>query len=223
MVVILKTWKGKIISIIFSITLLFLFWNFSLNLRYENQIFRGIENLPNYNIAIVLGASVSNKNKKPSLVLLERLDKALELYRNQKIKKILLSGDNSTKYYDEVTIMKNYLLKRNVTAADIFLDHSGLRTYDSLYRAKYIFGIQRAIIITQNFHLYRSLYTARCLKIDTVGYSANSGRFKVGFLTKSREFLARYLAFLDCHFFKPHSKFEGKKIDMGNDGRKTWN
>jgi SanA protein len=126
------------------------------------------EDLPPAQAVIVLGAKVYSDGRL-SLAVQQRADAAFLLRKSGKAKKILVSGDNRTKWYDEVTTIKNYLLKRGVPDSAIFLDYAGLDTYDSMYRAQYIFQVSSLLIPTQNFHIVRSVYIARALGIEASG------------------------------------------------------
>ncbi len=106
-------------------------------------------------------------------MLEDRVVSAAQLYQAGKIRKILLTGDHGNKEYDEVKAMRLYLRRLGVPESDIFLDHAGFTTYDSLYRARDIFGVQDCVIVTQEFHLPRSVYTARKLGLDCYGYVAD--------------------------------------------------
>ena len=135
----------------------------------KNYISTNISDLPESDAVMVLGAKVYN-NGKPSPVLRDRLDYGYELYAQGKVKKILVSGDHGQIDYDEVNIMKDYLIEKGVPREDIFMDHAGFNTYDSMYRAKAIFCIETLLISTQDFHIARSIYIARKLGIDAYGY-----------------------------------------------------
>jgi SanA protein len=202
------------LSIIF---LIFLGINF-LILDYSKNIF-DLENLKESQVALVLGAGVHNKYI--SDIFKDRIDSAIELYEEGKVKKILISGDHGSKSYDEVNIAKSYLLGKNVKEEDIFLDHAGFDTYDSVYRAKEVFEVTDCIIISQKFHLARALYIAYSLNLNTQGFSADLHNY-IGFERNNiREFLARIKAFFNVSL-KSYPKFLGPKIDIYGDGRQTW-
>ncbi len=188
----------------------------------SDQYSADLKQVPEAQAAMVLGASVI-AGKKPSGILLERLDRAVELYRHKKVQKLLLSGDNTKKYYDEVNVMKDYVLRRNVAAADIFLDHNGLRTLDSIYRAKHVFKARKLIIVTQDFHLPRALFLANHIGLKSYGYAANSGRVDISLKMKLREFSARVLAFLDAYVLESKPRYLGKTTPLSKNGRITWN
>ena len=108
-----------------------------------------------------------------SAILGERLNAAIELYQAKKAPRILVSGDYSSRYYDEASAMNTYLKRHGISASGIILDHAGYSTYDSLYRAKSVFGFTDMIIVTQDFHLPRALFIAKALGIDAVGFNAS--------------------------------------------------
>ncbi len=134
-----------------------------------------------------------------SAILGERLDAAIELYEAKKAPRILASGDYSSRYYDEASAMSRYLQQHGVGSGDIVLDHAGFSTYDSLYRAKSVFGFTKVIVASQGFHLPRSLFIARSLGIDAVGFDASRIRPKgsVWWHNAWREPLARIKAVYD--------------------------
>jgi SanA protein len=176
--------------------------------------------LPQVQTALVLGAKVFN-NGNLSDIFKDRLDTALELYNNKKVTKILVSGDHGTKEYDEVNAAKNYLLEKGVTPEDIFLDHAGFDTYDSLYRAKAIFEVKSLIITTQNFHLPRAVYLGNKMNIETYGLSADKHEYYGQTRNIIREWFARVKAWMNLALgSKP--KYLGDKIPITGDGQLSW-
>ena len=172
----------------------------------------------NYDAILVLGAGL--RNGKPSPVLKDRLDMAYKLYEDGYSEKIIVSGDHGKKYYDEVNVMKNYLLDKGIDSNNIFMDHAGFSTYDSVYRAKEIFLANKIIIVTQQFHLYRSLYIAKQLKLDAVGVSATLRDYSGSVKFEIREILARDKDFVKS-IFKPEPKYLGNTISVFGDGNAT--
>ena len=172
----------------------------------------------NYDAILVLGAGL--RNGKPSPVLKDRLDTAYELYEDGYSKKIIVSGDHGKKYYDEVNVMKNYLLDKGVESNDIFMDHAGFSTYDSVYRAKEIFLTNNIIIVTQQFHLYRSLYIANKLGLDAIGVSSTLRNYSGSVKFELREILARDKDFVKV-MFKPEPTYLGDTIPVFGDGNVT--
>lgn len=137
----------------------------------SQYIFISQEAVPQEPVAIVLGAMVL-PNGTLSRVLQARVDSGIELYKSGKVRKLLMSGDNSTSHYNEPTAMKRYAVAHGVPSVDVIRDFAGFHTYDTCYRAKYVFGITNAVFVSQAFHLPRTVYLARHLGIDAVGYVA---------------------------------------------------
>ncbi|MFA6094423.1 MAG: ElyC/SanA/YdcF family protein [Candidatus Paceibacterota bacterium] len=138
-------------------------------------IHTSISRVPEVPVALVLGSSVTNSKLMP--VALDRANTAIELYDAGKVKLILVSGDNGTRSYNEVIPVKKYLVSQGVPEEKIFLDYAGFDTYDSLYRAKEIFGVTNLVIVTQAFHLPRAVYIARSLGLTAFGMSADKREY----------------------------------------------
>ncbi len=160
----------------------------------KNQIFKELENA---DCILVLGAGVK-KDHTPSNMLNDRLEAAISLYNQGKAPKIIMSGDHGRDDYDEVNVMKNFAIEKGVPSSDIFMDHAGFSTYESLYRAKNIFQAKKVIIVTQDYHLYRALYIANQLGIEAVGYAANPRTYSGQFKRDIRECIARCKDFIIC-------------------------
>ncbi len=188
--------------------------------RSSRKYFTSIEEAPVSDAILVLGARVYS-NGSPSPVLQDRLDRAIELYRAGKAPKILVSGDHGTVEYDEVNAMLDYLLERGIPREDIFLDHAGFNTYDSIYRAKEIFKCDSIIISTQEFHMGRSLYIARRLGLDAYGVaSANKAEYKMVY-NYARESVARVKAVWDTDIARRLPRYLGDPIPITGDGTVT--
>jgi vancomycin permeability regulator SanA len=153
--------------------------------------------------------------------LKDRVLGAMELYDEGKVEKFLLSGDHGTKEYDEVNAMKNFLLNKGINGDDIFLDHAGFDTYDSIYRAKNIFGVKDCVIVTQAFHLARAVYVARKMGMDAYGLVAHRQEIKFIGYYELREMVARSKSFFDV-LFNVSSKYLGEKISLEGSGKVTW-
>lgn len=152
-----------------------------------------IAEIPEATTAIVLGASVHSDGKL-SPVLKDRVDSALELYRRGKVEYILVSGDHRSHDYNEVDAMGNYLLEKGVPEEAIILDHSGLDTYDTMYRAREVFQIESGIVVTQKFHLPRALFIAKNLGLKYNGLEAGSVNYRATNKIQRRELLANFKA-----------------------------
>lgn len=188
--------------------------------KYSDKIiiFEDAIKLEDIDAILVLGCKVNGTN--PSMMLGNRLDMGVKLYNDMNTK-LLLSGDHGTKEYDEVNAMRDYVLEQNIDTNDIFLDHAGFSTYDSMYRAKEVFGIKKVIIVTQRYHLYRSLYIANKLGIDAYGVAADDIPYPmINKKNEIREFLARNKDFVKV-MLKPSSKYVGDAIDIKGSGNVT--
>ena len=167
---------------------------------------------------IVLGAAVWGD--KPSPMLEDRLLEGIELYQKGVSKKIIMSGDHGQNEYDEVNIMKQFAIEKGIPSEDIFMDHAGFSTYDSIYRAKEIFGAKKIIIVTQEYHLYRALHIANRLGIEAYGVGADPRQYVGAFNREVREILARNKDFVKC-IIKPNPKYLGDKIPISGNGDNT--
>lgn len=188
----------------------------------EPYLYKNLDDIPNCYTGLVLGAFVK-KTGEPSDILEDRLLTALYLYKNKKIKRFLLSGDHGRVHYDEVNNMKNYLLQMGIPEADIFLDHAGFDTYDSIYRAKEIFEVKDVIIISQEFHLPRAIYIARNKGINAFGAISKNYEFNSfqNWKNSIRDKLACVKAFIEVQFnFKP--RFLGEKIPITGDSKLSY-
>lgn len=183
-------------------------------------IFTDEEKISHCQAVMVLGASVYSDGT-PSPILKERLLKAYEIYKDEKADKIIVSGDHGTKDYDEVNTMKNYLLNLGVKDEDIFMDHAGFDTYDSMYRAKEIFKISSLIVSTQNFHIKRAVYIANKLGLEAYGYPCEDKEsYNMAYLN-ARESLAKVKAVCETDILKRKSKLEGEEIPIWKSGTLT--
>lgn len=192
--------------------------NFYVKISVNNKIVNIDKINDKYDAILVLGAGL--RNGKPSPVLKDRLDTAYEVYEIGASNKIIVSGDHGTKTYDEVNVMKDYLTNKGVPSEDIFMDHAGFSTYDSIYRAKEIFQTEKIIIVTQEFHLYRSLYIASKLNLEAKGVSATLRHYTGETNFELREILARDKDFFKT-IIKPKPKYLGDPIPVFGDGNIT--
>lgn len=147
-----------------------------------------------YDCIIVLGAAVWGT--EPSTMLKDRLDVAIDLYKKGDAPKLLMSGDNLEKEHREVRVMKEYALRHGVPSEDIFMDHSGLSTYDSMRRAVDVFQVKKAIVVTQEYHLYRSVFLADSVGLDTIGVASDPRTYSKQAQYDFRETFARLKAFV---------------------------
>lgn len=165
---------------------------------------------------IAPGALVYADNKL-SDILEHRVIKAIELYKNGAAKKILMSGDHGRESYNEVKAMKIYAQNDGVPVEDIFLDHAGFSTYETMYRAKDVFKAKKVIIVTQKFHLSRAVYLARSLGIEAYGVACDIGTYKGEVYNNIRETAARVKAVYSA-IAKPEPAFLGDAIPISGNG-----
>lgn len=168
---------------------------------------------------LILGAGVWSGNR-PSPMLADRLDEGFRLYTEGVAPKILVSGDHGSPNYDEVNVMKKYLMDKGVPGEDIFMDHAGFSTYESMYRAKNIFGVDKAVVVTQRYHLYRALFICKGLKLDALGASADPRGYAGQMYRNVREWLARDKDIFTT-LFKVKPTFMGEEVDIHGDGNVT--
>ena len=191
--------------------------NFYVKFSTKNQII-DLNEVKEVDAIVVLGASI-RENGDLSLMLKERLDTSFEVYEQNK-SKLVMTGDHTKKYYDEVTAMKKYAIENNIDSNIIYLDHAGISTYDSIYRMKHIFKLNKIIIVTQKYHLYRALYISNSLGIEAYGVDATKVRYTGQLYRDLREILARNKDFFKC-IFKPESTHMGDTIDIDASGDLT--
>ncbi|MBQ1202824.1 MAG: YdcF family protein [Loktanella sp.] len=168
---------------------------------------------------IVLGCQVK-ANGVPSDMLRDRLTRGIELYTLGAAPKLLMSGDHGRVEYDEVGTMKQYAIDAGIPSADIFKDHAGFSTYETVYRAKEIFDAQRVIIVTQAYHLYRALYIAEKLGLEAYGVASDYHTYVGQSMREGREILARCKDFA-ISVWKPEPTFLGDVIPVSGSGDVT--
>lgn len=209
----------KILIILSILNILGICFIFGINAYVKKSVNENIIEISNikenYDAILVLGAGL--KNGKPSPVLKDRLDTAYEAYIKGASSKIIVSGDHGRKYYDEVNVMKDYLISKGVPSDNIFMDHAGFSTYDTIYRAKEIFLCDKVLIITQKFHIFRSLYIAKKLDLEAEGVSATLRHYSEETKFELREILARDKDFVKT-IFKPKPKYLGDTIPVFGNG-----
>lgn len=169
------------------------------------------ETLPPHRVAIVFGAAV-RRDGSLSPILLDRVLAGVELLKEGKVEKLLMTGDNGSNDYDEVSAMKRTAIAAGALPDQIVLDYAGFSTYDSCYRARRIFGVEDAILITQRFHLTRALYLCRKMGMDADGLALPDfekyPNLKLSYTL--REYAASYKAWIDAAILKPEPRFLGK-------------
>ncbi len=219
-----KKWWKKVIFILFLLFLVGIFYVFGINSYVKNSVKgkileeNSIDTIPQVDCILVLGAGVWESG--PSPMLRDRLEKGIELYQQGVAPKLLMSGDHGRKDYDEVNAMKEYAIEQGVPSQDIFMDHAGFSTYESIYRAKEIFQVKTMIIVTQEYHLYRALYIAKKLGIEVYGVPAQKIVYSGQTARELREILARNKDFINC-MIKPKPTYLGESIPVSGNGDQT--
>ena len=211
---------GITIIVLIIIVILGVFITFGINQYVKSmagaKILENFSDIKGIEAILILGCEVKPDGSL-SLMLKDRLDKGIELYKAGVAPKIIVSGDHGTEHYDETNAMKNYMIENNIPSEDIFMDHAGFATYDSMYRAKYIFKVEKCIVVTQEYHLYRAVYIGNALEMETYGVASAKVDYYGQTKRDFREFLARNKDFVKC-IFKPHSTYLGDTIPVSGNG-----
>ena len=173
----------------------------------------------NADCIVVLGCQVRSDGT-PSHMLEDRLKRGVALYELGASPKILMSGDHGTKGYDEVNTMKAYAIEAGIPTGDIFMDHAGFSTYETIYRAKEIFGAEKIIVVTQQYHLYRAMYIAKAAGLEVYGVAADYRSYSGQFSRDVREVLARVKDF-GMTIFWPEPTYLGEAIPISGSGELT--
>lgn len=168
---------------------------------------------------LVLGCKV-NADGQPSAMLEDRLRRGVELFHSGAAPKLLMSGDHGTVTYNEVKSMKQYAIDSGIASSDVFMDHAGFSTYESIYRARDIFQADKIIIVTQEYHLHRALYIAGALGVEAYGVNADYRNYSGQTARDIREILARNKDFLTS-IFQPDPTYLGEAIPIWGDGNLT--
>ena len=179
----------------------------------KNKTFWSASEIPKNKVGLVLGTSSKLVGGGPNPYYTNRIKATLELYKAGKIDFVLVSGDNSTQYYNEPTVFKKDLIKGGIPNEKIFLDYAGFRTLDSMIRAKVIFGLDSATIISQKFHNERAIYLAEKKGLRAIGFNADDISLKNGLKVQIREYFARVKVFIDLAL-NTQPKFYGEKIEI---------
>ncbi len=199
------------LGILCLFAILICFANYKINSFSEPYLYNRTDSIPVCKTAVLLGTSKFMRNGTKNYFFYNRIKAAETLFKSGKISFLIISGDNSLSYYNEPEDMKKELVKAGVPDSVIFLDYAGFRTFDSMIRAKEIFGQSKFIVVSQQFHNERAIYIARKYGIEAYGYNAEEVSAYSGFKTKVRELFARVKVFIDVYTNK-QPKFLGEKI-----------
>lgn len=202
----------KIFLLLFVAGIIFIAWaNYSIKKESSEFVSYNVADVPETKVALLLGTSKNLNNGMPNAYFYNRIKAASDLYKSGKIQYIIVSGDNSTKDYNEPEDMQIELTKQGIPQDKIILDHAGFRTLDSVVRAKDIFGQTKLVIISQKFHNERAVFLAKENGMEAFGYNAEDVNKYAGLKTNLREYLAKAKAYWDL-LFGVEPKFGGEKI-----------
>lgn len=217
--------RKTILTVLLCLVLIAVCAVFGLNQYIKHSASRHIINesqaaaLENVDCILVLGCGV-RQDGTPTAMLADRLKRGTALYDLGAAPKLLMSGDHGRDEYNEVGAMKQYAADRGIPTEDIFMDHAGFSTYESLYRAKEVFGVEKVIIVTQEYHLYRALYIARRLGLEAYGVSSDYRAYAGQPIREFREVLARLKDAVTTVFW-PEPTYLGEVIPVSGDGNLT--
>lgn len=210
------------VFIVLALLLLVLLSNYSIEKSAQKKTFSHTSKIEKNRVGLLLGTAKYYKGGGINLYFKYRIEAAVALYKSNKIDFILVSGDNSSMYYNEPMTIKKELIKRGIPQEDIFLDYAGFRTLDSVIRAKEIFGQKKITVISQKFHNERAIYLAQKKGIEAIGFNAKDVDGSGGYKVKFREYFARTKAFLDI-IFHVEPKFYGERIEIEKTESEEWN
>ncbi|MCP4133354.1 MAG: vancomycin high temperature exclusion protein [bacterium] len=207
----------KLIKLLFllsiSIFAVIFICNWQVEQFAKKSVYYDLKKIPYNNVGLLLGTNKRVKSGRINLYFKYRINAAVKIYNSKKIKYILVSGDNTQNYYNETRDMKKELMKKGVPEHAIILDDAGIRTLDSVVRAKEIFGQKNITIISQKFQNKRAIYIADAHDIKAIGFNARDPLTKMKALrVKIREAFARVKVFIDLYILNTRPKFQGKKI-----------
>ena len=212
-------------SILVGLAILGIITLFSLNAMVKSTTKENIISaeeaaaLEDVDCILVLGCGVHDDGR-PSDMLHDRLRRSVELYEAGAAKKLLMSGDHGRAGYDEVDAMKSFAVEAGIPSEDVFMDHAGFSTYESMVRAKEVFQAKKIIIVTQEYHLYRAMYIGQQLGLEVYGVSSNYRNYRNQRDMNTREVLARVKDVFSCIFW-PEPTYLGETIPVWGDGNLT--
>ncbi len=210
--------KRKVIYSLLALSafafLLLVFCNLQVKYSTSPYLYNSVAQTPHNKVGLLLGTSKRLSNGRSNGYFANRIEATVELYKAGKIDKVIISGDNGSRYYNEPKDMKEALIKGGMPPEAIYMDFAGFRTFDSVIRSKEIFGQSQITIISQRFHNARAVFIARHYDIDAIGYNAKDVNKYAGIKTNLRELLARVKLFVDIFITNAQPKFLGDKIQI---------
>lgn len=220
-----KKWVGKVLIILLALCVVGAGAVFGINGYVQGSTQdrflteEAAMKLENVDCILVLGCGVESDGT-PSPMLHDRLEQGIALYRGKAAPKLLMSGDHGQEDYDEVNVMKQFAIDAGVPSEDIFMDHAGFSTYESMYRARDVFEAKKLLVVTQGYHLSRALYIARALGLDAYGVPSDPRTYGGQGGRDLREILARDKDFVTC-IFKPRPTYLGEAVPVNGNGNLT--
>lgn len=208
------------IIVVLVVLIILLGINFFVIAKTKNKILNEeqAKELEDVDCILILGAGIWGEN--PSPMLEDRLLQGISLYQNGVANRIVMSGDHGRDNYDEVNVMKRFAIEKGVKSEDIFMDHAGFSTYDSMYRAKDIFEAKKIVIVTQKYHMYRAVYIAEQLGLEAYGVNSDPRAYARQTMREFREVLARDKDWFKC-IIKPEPTYLGETIPVSGNGDVT--
>jgi len=203
---------GLLSLVVLFVIVLFL-CDYAIDYATKYKTYTSTEKIPKNSVGIILGTAKKLTNGLPNAYYANRIKATVTLFNAQKIDFILVSGDNGSIYYNEPKTIKKDLVTAGIPEEKIFLDYAGFRTLDSMVRAKHIFGLDSATIISQEFHNDRAIYIAQKKGLNAIGFNAKDVSGANGLKVKVREYFARVKVFLDLLTNK-QPKFYGEKVEI---------
>ncbi len=182
----------------------------------QGKLFEDVKDLPSAKVGLVFGTTDRLKGRE-NRYFRYRIDAAVKVWKAGKVETFIVSGDNRSKYYNEPQKMKNALIEEGVPASRIVCDYAGLRTLDSVVRAKKIFGADKILVISQRFQNERAIYLAQANGIEAFGFNAQDVELQAGYKTKIREVGARVKMWLDVNFLDTAPTHLGDKVELPGD------
>lgn len=210
----MKKWIRRFVKLFGFLIILIVLINVWIILSTQSQVYDSINQLPQKNVGLVLGTSHKLTSGDSNKFFHQRMELAAELYHSGKVKHLIVSGDNSTPYYNEPRNMKNDLINRGVPAEAIDMDFAGFRTLDSMIRCQKVFDQNDIVVITQTFHSYRALFIGNRHNISAVALVTEDFPMSVRFNVELRELLARTVAVWDLFIVNKMPKYLGDKQDI---------
>mgnify|MGYP003648512964 FL=1 len=199
--------------LIIALILVIFVCNIIISSTAEGQTYTDTDTIPANRVGLVLGTSNRLTNGSPNPYYTYRINATIALYKARKIEFVLVSGDNGSIYYNEPNTIKKDLIKGGIPEHVIFLDYAGFRTLDSMFRAKFVFGLDKVTVISQKFHNERAIYIAKQKGLKAIGFNAQDISTSQGLKVQIREYLARVKVFIDM-VLNTQPKFYGATIEI---------